>query len=196
MIKRQMRFIDSAGTFTTSTSPAIISAAKLCSLRATVTTTNATATQDYEAVRLRRIRLWAWPPAVGTPASVSITAEGAALGVQGNHRTVSDTSMSLDIPAFAQFNFNSAMQAGQWQTGDTSLGANALFQLTMPAGAVIEIVAEFRESRNIRTTGNTFTITTGILTDRFYACLDNTTSIGAGSSGNTLIPDPTLHNLT
>lgn len=193
---RKYRFIASDDTYKDGISPAIITSAKLCALEVITTVVNTTGTQLFESVRVKSIKIWAWARMSGgtiTPVSCSVTAEGAALGALGNHKTLSDSTQSTEIPAYVNFVFDDTFQAGQWQTGDTSLGSNSLFTLVVPVGAVIDIVLDVKATRNIRTTANTVTLSgLAALTDYFYLSLDNTAG-GTGSVGGLLKPDPSLH---
>jgi hypothetical protein len=192
---RKYRFVASESTYASGTSPCVISSTKLCALEVIGTTTNVSATMLFEAVRVLSVKIWAWANMTSgtvTPASISCTTEGGALGALGNHKTISDTTQSIEVPAFVNFHFDDDMQAGQWQPGDTSQGSNSLFVLVVPTGAVIDVTCEFKATRNVRTTGNVVPLNVVVLTDYYYLALDNPAG-GTGSVGNILIPDPSLH---
>jgi len=192
---RKYRFVATENTYATGSSPCVISSTKLCALEVIGTTTNVSATMLFESVRVRNVKIWAWANMTGgtvTPASISCTTEGGALGALGNHKTISDTTQSIDEPAFVNFRFDDDMQAGQWQPGDTSQGSNSLFVLVVPLGAVIDVTADFKATRNIRTTGNVVPLGTLALTDYYYLALDNPAG-GTGSTASVLQPDPSLH---
>lgn len=191
--KRKYRFITSAAF--TGVSPCTITSAKLCSLEVIGTTTNVSATQLFEAVRIKRIQMWAWADMSSgtvTPASISLTFEGASDGQLGNHLTLSDSSNSIEVPAYIDYRPKAfSSQALQWQPGDTSLGSDSLFTIVAPAKTILDITLELRATRNIRTTSNTVALSTVVLTNYYYLALDNPAG-GTGSGSSAWVPDPSL----
>jgi len=186
-VSRIYRFINSgsAGSF-------VITACKLGALQTICTTTNSVVTQLFEAVRVRRIEVWA-SPVVATPVPVNVSCifAGSALGVAGNDITVSDMSIGTTRPAYICAIPPRNSQASQWQSCDTTTGSNTFFRLVLPAGAVIDVHLSLRTTNDTRSTNNTVTVVTGVLTTMYYLALDNGAG-GTGATGNILTPDPSL----
>jgi len=176
---------------------AVISAAKLGAVESIGLGINSVV-QLYESVRLRRVKMWAWAdqstPATGivSISTISLTFEGGALGVQGNHVTLSDMTVSTSQPAVIDYKLNDNMQAGQWQTTDTSVGSQALFQVSGPPNTVMDLWLDVKATRNLRSTGNqTTTSAVAALGVYYYLPLDNNAG-GTGSSASKIINDPAL----
>jgi len=197
--RKHYRHIFSDNSYDTKTmgsgSVAVISAAKLGALECVAISTTVVV-QLFEAIRLRRIKIWAWADQTSTTftqiSTISVTFEGGALGVQGDHRTISDMVTSTSQPAVVDVRLNDTMQAGQWQSTDTSVGSNALFQVSAPANSVIDIWMDVKATRNLRTTANSIIVVgSPVAGGYYYLPLDNGAG-GTGSGTSKIIADPVL----
>ncbi len=184
--------------FTSSPQTYNISASKLCALQVIGTTTNTSATQLFEAVKVRKIEVWGGPLATGNAFEAAVTFSGNALGVTGPNRTYSASSVGMTRPAYVCAKPGKETQAAQWQSGDTNVGTNTLFTLNFAAvGAsptttvTIDVHLVLRVTHNTRTSNNTVTLTTVALTSMYYLALDNAAG-GTLSSASDLAPDRNL----
>jgi hypothetical protein len=90
----------------------------------------------FDAVKLVKVRVWA-SAALGTPTTVSVSFRGDQVGVTGDHRLISDTSLGFQ-PAFVEA---TPLQDSVLYQG---IGAGAAFTLTAPAGSIIEVHMQMR----------------------------------------------------
>jgi len=198
--RKHYRFIFSDSTYDVkasgSNAVAVITAAKLGALES-IAETASTLVQLFEAIRLRRVKMWTWADQSSSsftlPSSISLSFEGEVLGVQGNHITKSDTTTSTAEPAVIDFRLNDKMQAGQWQTTNTNVGNVPLFQISGAANSVIDIWLDVKATRNNRTANNITTTIGGTATPSgyYYLPLDNNAG-GTGSAASKILADFTL----
>jgi hypothetical protein len=102
----------------------------------------ATATTGFDlftSVRINMVEVWA-AAVIGTATTISLTFDGATVGVAGDDKLHSDTSMGIQ-PAHIKARPDPRTQAGQFQGSATAASA---FLLTVPAGAVIDVSLSFR----------------------------------------------------
>jgi hypothetical protein len=194
-ISRKFRFyanITGGGAVTTY----IINAPKLCALQSFALTTTSLV-QMFETVRVRSIKIWGSPPQNGLACSCRVEFSGAALGIQGDNRSVSDYSMGMTKPAFVKCRPSPSSQASQWQTGVTTNTSN-LFSITLnpqslnTVAFIIDISVDLRVSTDQRTTLNVTTVTgPATVSGIYYLALDNNCS-AALSTSNNLTPDESL----
>ncbi len=109
-----------------------------------VATTATTGFDLFQAVRVRRVRVWA-VPVIGGSASVSVEFAGSTTGVVGDQSIHSDTSMGIQ-PAHVDARPSVRSLASDYQVSSASVA----FNIQHPAGAVIDVELSFR--------GNTFGI--------------------------------------
>jgi len=167
-----------------------ISPCKLCALNVTATTT-ILGIQDYEYVRLRRIEIWAGPPATLVPNEVSVALSGSAIGLTGNEISRSDVSMSATRPAHVCLRPNLSTQSGQYLIGNTSNGTTPFLTLTVPVGAIIDVEVDLKMTKDLRTTNNSVAIVGATIGAKYYLALDN--AAGAlGSVSSFLVPMSSL----
>jgi hypothetical protein len=103
----------------------------------------ATATTGFqvaEAVKVRKIEIWAGPTSsLLTPVTVSVDWRGPTAGTFGSAARVSDNSIGATQPAHLVTVPPSQSQVAQWQPNST----NNLFDITVPASAVIDLHLSF-----------------------------------------------------
>jgi hypothetical protein len=194
-VQRKFRFyanITGGGSVTTY----ILNAPKLCALQSFALTTTSLV-QLYETVRIKSVKVWGSPPQNGLACSARVEFAGAALGIQGDNRSVSDYSMGMTKPAYVSCRPHPTSQAAQWQTGVTTNSSN-LFSITLnpqslnTVAFIIDVSLELRISSDQRTTLNVTTVAgPATVSGIYYLALDNNCS-GALSTSNNLTPDESL----
>jgi hypothetical protein len=177
-----------------------ITASKLCALQSVCTVQNTSVTQFFEQVRIRKIELLCNPPPDGTMVNISVSYPGTALGAIGNDRVCASTTVGMTVPAYVSLRPGPRNQAGDWQIGNTNNGTSTLFQLqvaaTNPTASTnvtvcCKVHCCLRMTHDARTTNNTVTVASGILTGFYFLALDNPAG-GVGSGGNLWVPDHTV----
>lgn len=103
-----------------------------------VATTAVAGTDLFQAVRVRRVRLWGMP-AVGGAASVYLEYSGTTAGLVGDQNVHTDTSMGVQ-PAHVDARPGRSSLASEWQINSM----NTAFLLSCPAGSVVDVEASFR----------------------------------------------------
>jgi len=100
--------------------------------------TSATAVYDlFTAVKIRYVEVWSLP-AIGTANTVTVEFDGGNLGVLGDRRTHTDTSMGIQ-PAHVLAKPSGRSQASQYQ----STTSDPIFFLQCPAGSVVDLALTF-----------------------------------------------------
>jgi hypothetical protein len=176
-----------------------ITPTKLCALQVIGTVANSTVVQLYEAVKVRKIEMWANSGSSGSM-QLSCTFAGTALGIAGSNQTFSDANVGMTYPAHVIAVPSSKSQASQWQNGDVTIGTNTLFTLsfanTGTVGASVAITIDvhvaLRMTSNARTSsasGSTG-VATVVVGNFYHLALDNV--FGGGSASNDLAPDRNL----
>jgi len=103
-----------------------------------VFTTSATAVYDlFTAVKIRHVEVWSLP-AIGTANTVTVEFDGGNLGVLGDRRTHTDTSMGIQ-PAHVLARPSARSQASQYQSTTT----DPIFFLQCPTGSVVDVALTF-----------------------------------------------------
>jgi hypothetical protein len=103
-----------------------------------VATTATAGTDLFQAVRVRRVQIWACP-ALGSASSVSLEFAGVTAGLVGDQAVHTDTSMGIQ-PAHV-----SARPSTRSLASDFQLSSNATaFTLSCPAGSVVDVELSFR----------------------------------------------------
>lgn len=149
----------------------VITPAKLGALQVLGTTTNTSATQLYEAIRVRKIEMWSSPPVDGSIVDISLAYAGSVLGTQGPNRTASAQTIGMTRPAYLSLSPGRTTQAAQWQSTSTSTGVQNFFTIfvngTGTSGTVtvtLDLHCALRMTQDSRTTSNTVALTTVALT--------------------------------
>lgn len=194
------RFIDTGAAATAHTYQ--ISSSKLASLVTITTTLNTTVTQIFDAVRLRRVRIW--QPALqtatvgagtGTPASCTVSLNGGSVGTSGDIHSVSDQAIGSAGVAFVEIRPKVNTQAAQWQPAATNAGTSVLLTIQCYNSAIIEVKVDLVTTNVPRSTNNTIAVTSATLTSFNYMALDNAAG-GNLSATNALVPDQSLPTAT
>jgi len=93
-------------------------------------------------VKIRKVMVWA-VPALGSATSIELTFTGSTVGLVGDEKTHTDTSMGVQ-PACLRVKPDKKCLASEFQLSS----ANVAFSLVSPAGAVIDLLLTFRGSTN------------------------------------------------
>jgi hypothetical protein len=135
------------------------------------TVTNSTCTTLYDAVRVKRIKIWG--TAAAASSTVSVEWSAASPGVNYANVEVSDTSTSTAYPPFVSTAPPRESLASFWTNAFSSV---VLATLTLPnAGTIIDVEAELIISDSA-TAAETTTVVTGVLGEVYYLPLDGTTT--------------------
>lgn len=92
----------------------------------------------FTAVRLKKVEMWA-VPILGTAVSVSSQIADTTTGIIGDFRTHTDSSMGIE-PAHIAFRPSPKSEVSFFQASS----GNVAFNITCPAGTVIDITCDFR----------------------------------------------------
>jgi len=103
-----------------------------------VATTAAAGSDLFQAVKIRRVRIWGMP-AIGSTASVSVEFNGVTAGIVGDQAIHTDTSMGVQ-PAHVDARPTARCLCADYQVNSS----NGAFLITGPAGSVIDVEASFR----------------------------------------------------
>ncbi len=164
------------------------------------TTATTTVTQLYDAVKVRRIRIWGSNPPDGTVVYVGVVFAGSVAGTFGANLSHSGCSIGMTIPAYVDARPDRLSQAAQWQSGDTSAGNIGLFTITLSStnlsstatvDVTIDVHVTLRMTKDTRTSGNTVSVSAGTLTGFYHLPLDSAAG-GTGALGKVWLPDPGL----
>jgi len=131
-----------------------------------VATTTIAGFQVFDQVRLNAVEVWS-TPAIGAASTVSVQFATAVLGVQGDGRVHSDTSMSIE-PAHIVARPSPLSQTAQWQASSN----NAAFTLTCPTGSVVDVTLAFRVLSTRPPTALQNALVAATVGDIFYRGLD------------------------
>jgi len=99
-------------------------------------------TDLFNAVKIRKIEIWA-VPVIGGSTTVSVTFVGTVAGLFSQSKTVTDTSMGVQ-PAHISAVPSRLAPTAQWQQSE----AADAFQLTAPTGAVVDLELSFSSRYN------------------------------------------------
>ncbi len=141
--------------------------------------TGGTLTSLCQCFRLRRVQIWSVPPSAGATATVEINwfPSGSADLVPAYE--LSNTSMSISVPAHVSSTPPRNTLASFWQN-PTTASSGLLFVLTAPADSIVEVDLDFILSDNEQSVVQYSTASTVTLGKVYYVCLD-------GGSG-TIVP--------
>jgi len=103
-----------------------------------VATSATTGTDLYQTVRIRRIRVWGMP-AIGATGSVSVEYSGATVGVTGDQRIQTDTSMGIQ-PAHVDAKPNPHALCSEFNVSTSAVAVT----LGVLAGSVVDCEFTFR----------------------------------------------------
>jgi len=98
-----------------------------------------TAFDLFDQVRVNFVEIWAAPVQGNAPQQVALEYSGATVGVAGDGRLYSDSSMGIE-PAHVRAAPSRLSQAGLWQASSTGVA----FQLTAPIASIIDVDLSFR----------------------------------------------------
>jgi len=189
-VSKTFRFNCTSGGFFT------ITPAKLGALIVVGTVVNTSATLLFDAVKVRKIEIWAGQPPSGGVSTISIAWTGSIAGIMGDQKVVSDTSIGADRVAYICSKPPKNSQVAQWQQTDNSgIGTNTLFQLNLTTNAIVDVHLNLRLPFGTRTSANTVALGVVALTQIYYLALDNPAGT-TGSQSSTIKPDSTLITTT
>ncbi len=148
-----------------------------------VATAATTTARLFQAVKLKRVQVWAQPPALGS-AAVSVSLDwdsGTGVAAFGGSWTVSDTTSGIE-PAYIDSRPPRQSVAAFWiNNGQTTA---TLFTFSVPTGAIIDLqVSCVLIDTETPTAGQT---TTGATVGRVYGCY--LTSANNAPVGLTVLP--------
>lgn len=121
-------------------------------------------------VKLRSIRIWTPPASQGSTATCSVNWFG---GPQSPNTAISDTTMSVTVPAKISTRPPPKSLASFWVTEATSTD---LFDITAPSGSVIDVSLSFIFTDSIVGTSINSTVVGKSIGQIYYAGLDGTFS--------------------
>lgn len=142
----------------------------------------ATATSAYrkwDAIRLKRIRLWCTTATLGTNTEILFYPGGNTFGGSGPGKVIVGEAMGTAKPAKVEFKWNDTMQTGQWQS--TSSSGRAFF-MTIPLGTTIDLEMNYTTADD---NANATAVSAGVAAATVGV---NYIRPLASSTGNTLTP--------
>jgi hypothetical protein len=104
--------------------------------------TAATAFPLASAIRMKYVKLWGVAQTNQTTASVAVEWNAGSTGFLLNSTSVSDTTVSIDRPAYIKATPPKQSLASWYQSYLTGF-TNVLFTITVPAGCLIEIAYDW-----------------------------------------------------
>lgn len=104
-----------------------------------IATSATTGVTLFDAVRVRRVSLWARTIESTGVTTVNLTFAGPSAGYSGDAKTISDTSMSIE-PAHVSARPDPESGAAMWQ----ATGNVTAFIITAPALAVVDVQLSYR----------------------------------------------------
>jgi len=173
-----------------------ISPAKLGVIQCIGIVLNTQAAGLYEAVQLKRLSMWASPPATGNVVDIAANFTGGTAGTFGADLQQSSQTIGMTEPAYLTIKLTPAQQAGQWQNANNS-SSNVWFTLYVNAAGntgfstvTVDLKVNLRMTADSRTSGATVTLTTVAIGAFYHLALDN--PAGGNSVGNLWVPDANL----
>lgn len=145
-----------------------------------VATTATAGTRMFQAVKIRRVRVWGMP-AVGAASSVALEFSSVTTGVIGDQQIHTDTSMGVQ-PAHVDARPSSRSLAYDYQLGSTAIA----FNLSCPAGSVIDVELSFR-SQYVANNGGTLALVAATAGSQYLRGLD-----GLATATSNFVPEYTL----
>jgi len=128
--------------------------------------TNSTVANIAKSVKIQSIEVWA-------PTATSTTATTCAVEWSGSvnspNMEVSDTSINVSRPAHIKTSPPPQSTSSFWQV----TGSSALFNLTCPAGSIVDVTLHLIENDQPTVSG-VDTVATGVLGEMYYLPLDGT----------------------
>ncbi len=127
-----------------------------------VATSATTASDLFHSVKIRAVEVWSLG-IISAATTVQVTYFGSAVGLYGPAKSVSDTSMGVQ-PAHIRAVPQALSPPAQFQQSNN----NTAFELTCPAGAVIDIEMTFRNKFGLNKAAQNATVgaTTGAVGNR------------------------------
>jgi hypothetical protein len=111
------------------------------------------------ACRLKRIRIWGFVATAGTPVTCTLTKAGidaTSNDYNDSFRTISDTSVSYDRPAFVEMRLDKFTPSGGFHTNENVDGNLVYF--TCPNGAIIDFEYAYVLNNATAASAKTFTL--------------------------------------
>jgi len=168
-----------------------VSSSQLCSLFTIGTVTNASVTQVFNTVRVRRLEMWGINPTAQDAVVIGLNFAGSTLGVLGDDGLVSDISSTI-YPAMLDLVPPKKSQTSQWQPGSTANGNQTLFEVyasctgTGTATVTLNVHVTLKTTPDSRVTNNSITVASAAIGAAYYLALDNNAT---GSVANTFMAD-------
>lgn len=103
-------------------------------------TSAASASRILNAVKIKRIQVWAATSVATSSLSILFQKVGSSSGQQADSVTYADTALGVSQVAHIDVRFNAREQVGQWQ-GSGITGSYGI--LSIPSGGVIDITLSF-----------------------------------------------------
>jgi len=161
VVSHTYRFVSTSGTATTVTNDSVIAAlGNIC------TVTNTSVSAIAQSFHVRKLTLVSPPASQGASATCSVEWLAAAV-VSSTNMEVSDTTVSVAVPACVVSSPPANSNAAFWQTSST----NGLFILTAPVGTVIDLAVDYILVDDPAFNKIT-TVATGVLGTMYYLSLD------------------------
>lgn len=95
--------------------------------------------QMYDMVKIKHVEVWGYSPSGAV--TVSVTFDGKGVGLLGNSKLFSDTSIGVS-PAHVCARPDKRSQVAQWQASNT----NAAFQITCPSSSVVDVYVSLQNN--------------------------------------------------
>lgn len=184
VVRKNFRFV--LGSSVAEGTTYSISAAKLCALISIGTVLNSTVVQMFEAVRIRKIRMWSSVTQTsGTfaPKTIAMEFSGTGNGIQGPNIKISDMSVGATEVARLQYVPSINTQPAQWQNGSSN-SPPLMFTVTAGGGAVIDLELDLTVTADTRATNNSTAVSTAVLGQIYYLAMDNNCGGNLSTSNN------------
>ena len=97
----------------------------------------------YRAIRLRKLRIWAPVETQGTPVSIVLTPVAIDTAINSFSdlpKTITDTSISFDRPAYVEYRPTEDHPSGSWHSSTAT--SISLLDLALPKGAIMDVHIE------------------------------------------------------
>jgi len=140
---------------------------------------NTSTSPMFTSFRVKRVRLWAPPSAVGSVASCSLDWWPGSGLVNNPNMFFSDTSLAPDFPAYVDVAPPRGSLAGFW-VNENGAGS-ILFQLGYPANTIVDVHVDFCSDDDETASTDTIAVATAAIGQQYWLALD-------GPSVNNLVP--------
>jgi hypothetical protein len=158
-VKHQFRFASSSSAPTAITDTRLLAAAGVSAVTAVL------GYSIWQSVKVNQIEIWTPPAAQGANATCSVLFPAS---LQSQAREVTDTSVSVAIPAHVLVTPPRLSLCSFWQNGSTS----TLFTLTAPPGSIIDVWVSLVLDDGTNSVPVTQTLVGATIGSIYYAPLD------------------------